>query len=358
MQSLFGGGGKELLGLDISSSSVKLLELSRRGQRFQVEAYAIEPLPANAVSDKQISDPGLVGESILRAINRSGTRTKNVAVGVAGASVITKIIQLTGNLSESDMEEQIKAQADQYIPYPIEEVNLDFQVLGDSDHQPRSADVLLAACRKEQVESRCAAVELAGLNPKVVDIEAYALENSCQFLQYQMPDRGADKTVAIVDMGANSTSLIVLHDMQTIYTRDQAFGGKQLTEEIMRQFGVSFEEAGKAKKFGNLPENYESEVLPTFVSDMAQQIDRSLQFFFAASGKHSTIDQIILGGGCSQIPGADQAIAERLQIPTVLAKPFASMTVAAKARPSALATDESAMLIAAGLAFRAFDAES
>ena len=358
MQSLFGGGSQGLVGLDISSSAVKLLELSRRGDRFHVETYAVEPLPPNAVNEKQIADPKLVSESIARAVNRAGTRTKNVALAVAGASVITKIIQMSSTLSEHDMEEQIKAQADQYIPYPIEEVNLDFQIVGASEKGTGNSDVVLAACRKEQVESRCAAAEMAGLTPVVVDIEAYALENACQFLLHQMPNKGAKKTVAVVDVGANTASLLVLHDRQTVYTRDQAFGGKQLTEEIMRQYGMTFEEAGKAKKFGNLPESYESEVLPSFVADMGQQIDRSLQFFFAASSKHGSIDQLILAGGCAHIPNVDGLIQERLRIPTGLARPFAAMSVSAKARPSVLAKDEASMLIAAGLAFRAFDAEA
>ncbi|MGH8516822.1 MAG: type IV pilus assembly protein PilM, partial [Panacagrimonas sp.] len=254
MQSLFGGGSQELVGLDISSSAVKLLELSRRGDRFHVETYAVEPLPPNAVNEKQIADPKLVADSIQRAISRAGTRTRYAAMAVAGASVITKVVQMSSSLSEHDMEEQIKAQADQYIPYPIEEVNIDFQVMGASEKGAGNADVLLAACRKEQVESRCAAAEMAGLTPRVMDIEAYALENACQFLRHQMPSKGVKKTVAVVDIGANATSLLVLHDLQTIYTRDQTFGGKQLTEEIMRQYGMSFEEAGKAKKFGNLPE--------------------------------------------------------------------------------------------------------
>lgn len=358
VQSLFGGGSEELVGLDISSSAVKLLELSRRGDRFHVETYAVEPLPPSAVSEKLISDPKLVSEAIARAINRAGTKTKGVAVAVAGASVITKVVQMPASLSEHDMEEQIRAQADQYIPYPIEDVNLDFQVLGESERGTGNVDVMLAACRKEQVDSRCAAAEMAGLIPKVVDIEAYALENACQFLRHQMPAQGVKKTVAVVDVGAHTTSLLVLHDLQTVYTRDQAFGGRQLTEEIMRQYGLSFEEAGKAKKFGNLPESYEAEVLPSFIADLGQQIDRSLQFFFAASSKHGSMDQVILAGGCAHIPGVDALVQERLGIPTVVARPFAAMTVSPRARPSVLAKDEAAMLIAAGLAYRAFDSEA
>jgi type IV pilus assembly protein PilM len=355
MESLFGGGSRELIGLDISSSAVKLLELGKRGDRYNVEAYAVEPLPANVVSDKQVVDPKIVGEVVARAVSKAGTRTKNAAVAVAGSSVITKLISMPASLNEHDMEEQIKAEADQYIPYPIEEVNMDFQVLGPSAKDKTSLDVLLAACRKEQVEQRMAALEIAGLKPIVVDIEAYALENACQFLRHQMPQGGQGKTIAVVDMGASMTSLMVLHDLQTAYTRDQAFGGRQLTEDIMRFYGMSYEEAAKAKKLGTLPDNYQGEVLTHFLSDMAQQIDRSLQFFFSASSQHSTIDQVILAGGCAQIPGVDTAIQDRLQIPTVVARPFAQMSVAARAKPAQLAQDEASLMIAAGLACRAFD---
>ena len=355
MESLFGGGSRELIGLDISSSAVKLLELSKRGDRYSVEAYAVEPLPANVVNDKQLVDPKIVGEAVARALSRAGTRTKNAAVAVAGSSVITKLIFMPGTLSEHDMEDQIKAEADQYIPYPIEEVNMDFQILGPSAKDKASVDVLLAACRKEQVEQRMAALEMAGLKPIVVDIEVYALENACQFLRHQMPDGGKGKTIAVVDMGATTTSLMVLHDLQTVYTRDQAFGGRQLTEDIMRFYGMSHEEASKGKRLGTLPDNYQTEVLAHFLSDMAQQIDRSLQFFFSASSQHSAIDQVILAGGCAQIHGVEAAIQERLQIPTVVARPFAQMSVASRAKPAQLAQDEASLLIAAGLAFRAFD---
>lgn len=354
MQSLLGGGSQAMIGLDISSSSVKLLELAKKGDKYQVEAYAIELLPPNAVNDKQITDPKAVGEVIARAVNRSGSRAKHAAIAVAGASVISKIVQMPANLSEQDMEAQIKAEADQYIPYPIDEVNLDFQIVGKSD-RGEMVDVLLAACRKEQVEQRCAAIEIAGLKPMVVDIESYAMENACEFLRHQMPEGGKDKTIAVVDIGASNTSVLILHDLKTVYTRDQAFGGKQLTEDIMRHYGMSYEEALRANRTGNLPETYNEEVLSHFLADMAQQVDRSLQFFFSAATQYTSVDQIIVAGGCSHIPNVETFINQRLQIPTVVAKPFARMSVASKAKPPMLAKDEGAMLIACGLAFRAFD---
>lgn len=354
-QSLMGKKNTGLLGVDISSSAVKLLELERKGNGYSVETYAVEPLPASAMGDKQAADPEVLGEAIARAVSRSGTRLRHAAVAVSGASVITKVIQMPDTLREYDLEEQIKVEADQYIPYPIDEVSLDFTVLGPNAKISGTNDILLAACRREQVEQRCTALELGGLIPKVVDIESYALENACELLRHQMPDGGVNRTVAIVDIGANITSMLVLHNFESVYTRDQSFGGRQLTEDIMRHYGMTFEEAGKAKRYGDLPEDYESDVLANFMSDMAQQIERSLQFFYSASSSMNRVDQLILAGGCAHIARIDQFVQERVEIPTVIAQPFATMSVAAKAKPQALAKDEASLLIACGLALRAFD---
>lgn len=354
-QSLFGGGDQHLIGLDISSSAVKLLELTRKGDRFHVESYAVEPLPPNAVSDKQITDPTLVADAIRRAINRAGTRTRQVAVAVSGTAVISKIIEMPAALSEDELEEQIHAEADQYIPYPIDDVNIDFEVVGPHKKNSEMSDVLLAACRKEFVDQRCAAIVLAGLKPKVVDIETYSLENASIFLEHQMPDGGRERTIAIVDVGATTSSILILHDGHTVYARDQSFGGRQLTEEVMRHYAMSADEAEKGKRDGTLPAGYRDDILPNFIADMAMQIDRSLQFFFSAGTRHTHIDQIILGGGCAQIEGIDSSIQERLQVPTVIARPFAQMSVGSRAKPAQLAREQPAMLIACGLAFRAFD---
>lgn len=343
-----------LVGLDISSTAVKLLELSWNGSRYRVESYAVEPLPPNSVVEKSVTDAEAVGEAIRRAVKRAGTRSKFAAVAVAGSSVITKVIPMPGSLSDSEMEAQIELEADQYIPYPLEEVNLDFEVLGASDKNPDSVDVLLAASRSENVEMRVASVESGGLSARVVDVEAYALENAFALFADQLPDRGVDKTIAVVDVGATMTTLSVLHDLKIIYTRDQAFGGKQLTEEIMRRYGLSYEEAGMAKRQGGLPDNYVPEVLEPFKEAMAQQVSRSLQFFFSSS-QYNTIDQIILAGGSASIPGADELIEQTLGIETVIANPFADMSLASRVKPQTLSNDAPALMIACGLALRSFD---
>jgi len=354
LAKLFAQKKPQLVGLDISSTSVKLLELSLSGKGYRVDAFAAEPLPPNSVVEKNIADVEAVGDAIRRVAKRSGSRTKNVCVAVAGSSVITKVITMPASLSEEELESQIELEADQYIPYSLEEVNLDFEILGPSDDNPDTVDVLLAASRSENVDSRVAAVELGGLTAKVVDIEAYTLENAFGLISSQIPGGTDGKTVAVIDIGATMTTLSVLNDEKIIYTRDQVFGGKQLTEEIQRRYGLSYEEAGMAKRQGGLPDNYIPEVLDPFKDAMAQQVSRSLQFFFSSS-QHNSVSHIVLAGGSASIPGADELIEERVGTTTSVANPFTNMSLASKVKAQALSNDAPALIIACGLALRSFD---
>lgn len=343
-----------LVGLDISSTAVKLLELSKSGSRYRVESYAVEPLPPNSVVEKNITDVEAVGEAIRRAIKRSGSRTRHASVAVAGSSVITKTIAMPAGLSDDEMESQIEFEADQYVPYPLDEVNIDFESLGPSEKNPDTVDVLLAACRSENVDMRNAAVETGGLTTQIMDVESFASGNAFALLTDQLPDQGVEKTIAVIDVGATMTTLNVMDDLKSIYTRDTVFGGKQLTEEIMRRYGLSYEEAGMAKRQGGLPENYITDVLEPFKEAMAQQTSRSLQFFYSAS-PHNKVDHVVLAGGSASIPGVDELIQERLGVNTSVANPFASMSLSARVKPQTLSNDAPALLIACGLALRSFD---
>ena len=351
---LFGRKYVPLVGLDISSTAVKLLELSLSGDRYRVESYAVEPLPQNAVSERNITDINAVGDSVKKAFKRSGSKAKNAAVAVAGSAVITKVITMPASLSEDDMEVQIQLEADQYIPFPLEEVYLDFQILGPSEKNPDSVDVLLAASRSENVDGRVAALEVAGLTPKVVDIEAYCMETAFSLVDDQISGGAEGKTIAVVDVGATMTTLNVLHEQRIIYTREQVFGGRQLTEEIQRRYGLSFEEAGRAKREGGLPDNFVPEVLVPFKEAMAQQVSRSLQFFFSSS-QYDRVDQIVLSGGSSSIPEVNELIQSKIGTPTIVANPFTQMALATRVSPQALSNDAPSMMIACGLAMRGFD---
>lgn len=354
MLGLFTKKANTLLGIDISSTSVKLLELSRSGSRYRVESYAVEPLPANAVVEKNISELEGVGQALTRLLAKAKTGVKSAAVAVSGSAVITKSIEMDGGLSDDELENQLKIEADQYIPYPLEEVAIDFEVQRESVRAPGRVEVVLAACRKENVEIREAALALAGLTAKVVDVEAYALERSYQLLAPQLGSGGGELTVALVDIGATMTTLSVLHNGRTIYTREQLFGGRQLTEEIQRRYGLSMEEAGLAKKQGGLPDDYDSEVLQPFKDAVVQQVSRSLQFFFAA-GQFHDVDYILLAGGTASITGLDRLIQQRIGTQTLVANPFADMALSSKVNAGALASDAPSLMIACGLALRSFD---
>jgi type IV pilus assembly protein PilM len=344
-----------LLGLDITTSSVKLIELSESGKRYRVESYAAEPTPPNSVNDKAIVDAKAVGEAIRRAVKRSGAKATHAAIAISGDAAITKIIQLPINLSERDLEGQVEIQADQYIPFPMEEVSFDFEIIGTNEKDPELMDVLLVATRTENVDQRKAAVQAAGLEAQIVDVEAFALENACKLLSHQIPDAGEGHLVAVVDIGASSTTFSVLQDLRVIYTRDFTFGGQQLTEEIMRTYGLSMEDAGRAKKQGGLPSNYQPEVLEPFVDDMTQQVSRSLQFYLASGGGREEPDMILVCGGCANIPGIADVISSRVGIPTEVGDPLGQMKVSSKAKSQGVHKDSTALLTACGLALRSFD---
>jgi len=351
---LFKDKSNVLLGLDISSTSVKLLELSRSGDRYRVESYGVEPLPPNAVVEKNISDVEGVGEAIKRLISRSKAGSNQVAVAVAGSAVITKTIEMDASLTDAEMENQIIVEADQYIPYPLDEVAIDFEVQGVSERNSEQVEVLLAACRRENVELREAALDLSGAKARIVDIEAHAMKRAFELIKPQLGSNADDLVVAILDIGATMTTLSVLADDRSIYTREQLFGGKQLTEEIQRRYSLSFEEAGLAKKQGGLPDDYEQECLPTFKEAVLQQVTRSLQFFFSSS-QYDDVDYIVLAGGTASIDGLTEIIENKLGTPTIIANPFIDMSLASKVDADALANDAPAMMISCGLAMRSFD---
>ncbi|MAY37091.1 MAG: pilus assembly protein PilM [Spongiibacteraceae bacterium] len=351
---MFGGWRPSpVVGVDISSSAVKVLELSLNDGRYRVESFAVAPLPQNAVVEKNIADTEVVAESLRLAHTRSRSKQKNAAVAVSGAAVITKVIEMSADLGEDVMESQITMEADQYIPYPLEEVALDFEILGPSERNEAMVEVLLAASRQENIDSRVEALELADLEAKVVDIEAFAMERTFSLIAEQF-ELNENSVVAIIDIGATVTTLSVIVDGETIYTREQLFGGRQLTEEIQRRYGVTYEEAGLAKKEGGIADDYEEEVLLPFREAVVQQVNRALQFFFSAS-QYNMVDLVVLAGGVASTGGLADQVANELGTSAVVANPFANMEVAPGVDVLALNADAPAMMIACGLALRSFD---
>ncbi|MDD2832799.1 MAG: pilus assembly protein PilM [Methylotenera sp.] len=341
-----------LIGIDISSTSVKMVELSGDGRGgYKLEGYSISPLAKDAISDGNVNDLEKVVDAIKLSWKLLGSREKRAALALPTSAVISKKVIMAGDLREEDMEVQVEAEANQYIPFSLDEVNIDFQILGPAPNSPDEVEVLIVAARKEKIEDRVASAEGAGLKASIIDVESYATEAAYTLVAGQLPNAGREQTVMIVDVGATMTHVNVLHDNTPVYAREQNFGGGQLTQEIQRRFGLSQEEAEVAKRKGGLPESYESEVLQPFVQLLVMEVARALQFF-TSSTQYNRVDHIVLAGGCASIPEIDVSVQDRTQVNTIVANPFHSMSVGSRVRQQQATIDAPALLIACGLAMR------
>jgi type IV pilus assembly protein PilM len=344
-----------LFGLDLSSSAVKMVELVDGGKSgYRIERYAIEPLPRDCVVDGNISNLEAVTDSVKRCHARMGTRTKHVAMAVPSGAVISKKIIVPATLREEELEAQVESEANQYIPFALEEVNLDFQVLGLSPNSPDEQEVLIAATRKEKVEDRVAVADSAGLKALVMDVESFAQQTALSLVVQALPGGGKDQNVAVVDVGANVMNVAVLRNEQSIYTREQAFGGNQLTQDIVSRYGMAPEEAESAKRSGELPDDFETEVMKPCMENLSMEVQRALQFFFTSTQYHA-VDHILLAGGSAVIPGLDEVVYTRTQVPTSIANPFALMQASPKIQLKRLMSDAPSLIVACGLAMRRFD---
>ena len=352
---LFKPKAPPLFGLDISSSSVKMVELMDAGKgATRVERYAIEPLPRDAIVDGNINNLEAVTECVRRAHKRLATRTKHVAMAVPTGAVITKKIVVAAGLREEELEIQVESEANQYIPFALEEVNLDFQAIGPAPSGPDEQEVMIAATRKEKVEDRVAVAESVGLKPLVMDIESFAQQMALELVIAGLPGGSKDKNIAVIDIGAALMNVTVLRNEQSIYTREQAFGGNQLTQDIVSRYGMSPEEAENAKRSGGLPDDFEAEVLRPFLENLSMEAQRALQFFFTST-PYTSVDHILLTGGCAALPGLEEVMNTRTQVPTSIANPFATMQTSPRIQMKKLMVDAPSLVVACGLAMRRFD---
>jgi type IV pilus assembly protein PilM len=357
MLDIFKAKQEALLGVDIGSSSIRVLELAKTTTGYKVVSYASGPMPENAVEGNSIKNVEKLGVALRELVDRSRTKTKSVAIAVPDSSVITKVVQLEEDLSDSEREELVILEADKYIPYPIDEVSIDYEIVGPSSKGDSLQDVLVVASRAENINLRIDLVKESGLDLKIVDVESYAVERACQLFSDELPDGGEDKTIAIFDIGEVYTQLTVLHNMKTIFSREEEFGGKQLTEELTRRYGLSEEDARAAKRKGKLPDDYESEILEPFKEMVGIQMKRALQFFFSTS-THSKMDQILLAGGSSQLPGLTDMVSSLLEVPTMLVNPIGKMSISKGIDVKQLGVDTPSLMIACGLALRYLEAKS
>lgn len=350
---LFGKKTDPVIGLDIGSTSVRLLQLSSHGSGYQIDHFAIEALNEGVVVDKAVQDVEAASNAISRAVRASGTRAKSCAIAVSGSAVFTKLISLPADLADADVESQVQIEANQYIPYPLDEVSLDFEVLGPSARNADLMDILLAASKSENIESRQDAIDSAGLKAKVVDVEAFAIANAFELIRKRDGIKRSE-AVGFFDIGYDMTTLLVIKGGRVIYTRDHPFGGHQLLEETQRRYDMTAEQASFFERNEEAPEDFEEEVLEPFQLNIVHQISRALQFF-ASSNEYTNIGTIYLSGGVASLKGLPGMVQQELGMTTRVADPVTGLDIANNVAVTALKRNTTNLMIAMGLALRGFD---
>lgn len=344
---------RSFIGVYISAARVQLLELAGNIESLRVASYATEVLPANAVSEHQIINPDAVGQAVTRALKKSGTRNRDAAIGVAGSAVISKTISVPAGLSDEEVEQQILIDAPQHIPYPIENVSLDFQVLGPEPDNAARNQVLLVACRRDNVEMRTAVLDIAKLRPRLVDVEEFALRNACTLLHAQMPNKGHGNTIAVFDMGAQQTQLNILDDRRSVYSQDISFGGQSLADELVDQQGLTGTEHLDSQLRGGKLKAADIEIsVGDFCDQAAEQIHNALTIYFTAEAETDNIDHVLLTGACGLYPGFENQIKQRLSWPVACANPLRGVSSSRNARRNHVEHDGPSLMTAAGLSLR------
>lgn len=343
----------QMVGIDIGSHEVKAILLSKTADGYKILSHAAIPLKKGAVNDHEIRDTEAVSEALKQVKRSLPKTTKFAAVAVSGSAVMTKVIYMDSSLSEEEMEAQIEIEADNLIPYSLDEVNIDFETLSANKTDPSKVDVLLSACRSENIDSRTDALEEINLEVKVVDVEGYALGRAFEMISAQLPQDAQNKVVALVDIGANITTFSVVENGETTFVREQAFGGEQFTQSILSFYGMTYEQAEKAKLAGELPRNYMFEVLSPFQTQLLQQIKRTLQIYCTSSGK-DRVDHIVLCGGTAKLEGMTNLMINELGVNTVIGDPFKGCLHADDAVKQQLQPDIGKYMLACGLALRSY----
>lgn len=342
-----------MVGIDIGSYAAKAVLLNQGNDGYVLEAMVSEPMPRGAIIDREIQDIEAVGNVITKLKKSINSSVNQAAAAVSGQTVITKVIYMDVALTEQELASQIEIEADSLIPYPLDEVSLDFESLDVNESDPTKINVLLSAARTESVEARVSALETGGFTTKVIDVESYAVSRSYDLSLALLPDDAEKKVVATVDIGATMTLFSVADSGEHIYSRDQLFGGEQYTRSIVSYYNQSFEEAELAKISGDLPPNYTFEVLAPFHTILVQQIRRAIQMFLTSSGKEK-VDYLVVSGGCAMVEGVKELLNDELGIHTVIANPFLDMKKSVKIDEEELNKTASQYMVAAGLALRSF----
>lgn len=344
---LFGSKSRHVIGVDIGTHSIKLVELEGSTAKPRVVAWGVAPLPVGAFSENSIANAGLISEALNGLIIKSGARGENVAVSISSSHAITKILGMPSDISELEMEEQISIEALHFIPYPIDEVNIDFEVLGPSSINEQENDVLLVACRRSIVDDYIDLIEDSGLGLDYIDIDTYALERV--YRSQNNLNANSDQPIALFDIGSSSSHLLVLDDNRVLYSRHQNFGAAQLIKLIRKEYGVSADEAEEILHSSQPPGDFLTAAQEPFVEMLRQEISRALQFFYSSSA-FSNIDSVVLSGACTSLNGLAGDLEVKMRNKVSVLNPVANAVV--QMNRDTIASVAPALSIAYGLSLR------
>ena len=310
---------KGVIGLDIGSSSIKLVELMEGKNGLGLQSLGIAPLPPEAIVDGALMDSVTIIDAIRELITHSKTKTTDVITSVSGHSVIVKKISLP-YMTEAELEESIQWEAERYIPFDINDVNIDFQILGSGPENPEAMDIVLVAAKKDIINDYVSVIIESGLNPVIIDVDSFALENMLA-VNYEIEK---DELVAMANVGASITNMNILKNNVSAFTRDIFKGGNQITEEIQRQLHIDYEEAEKIKIGSKLDASSHSiiqDVLRTASESLAIEMGNSLDFFQSTT-TYEKITKLYLSGGGSKIKDFDLNLQQQIGIPVEIVNPF------------------------------------
>lgn len=345
---------KLAVGLDIGSSSVKLIQLKESKRGYVLDSFGITPLPPEAIVDGALMNSSAIVDAVRELFAQAKLKQKQVAIGISGHSVIIKKINLP-RMTQDELEESIQWEAEQYIPFDVNDVNIDVEILGTGDDATGQMDVLLVAAKKDMINDYTAVIHEAGLQPAVVDVDAFAVQNAFE-LNYELPK---SETIVLINAGASVCNINVVANGATVFTRDVSMGGNQFTEEIQKQLNVSYDEAEKLKVGGDLGET--DSVIPQEVErviqgvadQLAGEIQRSLDFY-AATAADSHISKVYLSGGTAKIPALFKIIEQRVGVPVEILNPFKGIEIDnRKFDPNYLMEISPAAAVCVGLGLRA-----
>jgi type IV pilus assembly protein PilM len=345
-----GAASRTIVGLDIGSSSIKAVELKKTRGGVAVTHLGLEPLASDIVVDSMIVDSGSVASAITKIFADSSIKSKSVATSVSGHSVIVKKIQMQ-TMTDQELAEHINTEAAQHIPFDIADVNIDYQILSEDLSGPYM-EVLLVAVKKDKILNYTNALQLAGRQPAIVDIDAFALQNCYEYNYEPAPNT----TVALLNLGASVMNINILKGTTPLFTRDVSVGGHQYTDSLQKELDLSFDDAEALKlghKVGTVSEDAKLPILQQVTEIIVLEIQKTFDFFRAtATGEH--IERIYLAGGSSQVHGLIEALRQEFSIPVEALNPF--MKIDPPAGSTELFDKNSAQLaVAVGLALRSFE---